>query len=151
MTYKIKKGNHAAKPSIIRLRHKPAKAAYTVRFINGAYLIPGEDQEDWNKLWGLSFNLLTNHKDSVMIGWRYNHGTRKTEFNAYCHIDGKTIYSPPIFEAPVGENVYTSIYVDYGARMYTVNVGGQIRNIRFNHQRKRSGCVAASPIHCVST
>ena len=100
--YTIFKGKHAAQiygmatPAPV-IRRGVKNVAWTVCFDkNCAYTLPGADQRDWNKGGGLSFasallskEMLSNHVDSAMWGWRYNPLTGLIELTAYCHIDGK--------------------------------------------------------------
>lgn len=146
--YKIKEGKHSASPStFLKLRYKPSIFKGLVEFIDATYDLKDIDQKDWNKLTGLSFHLFTNHKNSVMIGWRYNLDTKRIELNSYNHIDGKTIYTKTLDSLnPETETLEYEFTIDYSTKtvklmMYIrstdhVRIAGQ-ETINFT----RLGCI----------
>lgn len=73
------------------------------------YHQPGEDQFDWLKGGGISFDVFTNHKNSIMWGFRYNPNKDKIEFNLYMHINRLATYTKPIFEASIDQMVTIKI------------------------------------------
>ena len=84
----IKKGKHA--PGINFLGLFPIrlgrlkKIEIEFRFSEESkYLLPGVDQQDWNKLGGLVFNPFKRSKDTILGGWRYNPLTGLFSVTAY--------------------------------------------------------------------
>lgn len=127
--YKIKEGKHSASPStFLNFRYKPSVFKGLVKFTDASYDLGDKDQKDWNKLTGLSFHLFTNHKNSVMIGWRYNLKTKRIEINSYNHINGKTIYTKPLDSLnPETEKLEFEFMIDYSTD--TVKLMMYIREI----------------------
>ena len=108
--YTIKHGHHRAKPLGLGLYLNKKTIAFKVLFDTSCkYHIDGEDMEDINKLFGISYvpwymaplamfssvflSLFRNqhHNDSARYGWRYNENLNKIELFAYCYVDGKQI------------------------------------------------------------
>lgn len=88
---KVKKGKHQFKPYKLRFAWKPKGIAFGVIFDESAmYDLESNDQFDWNKGGGLSFNLFSNHRKSAMFGWRYNIFENSFELTPYIH-NGKQI------------------------------------------------------------
>lgn len=50
-----------------------------------------KDQEDWNKLGGLTFNLYPRNKDALLIGWRYSPEKEAFEVVAYINENGDNL------------------------------------------------------------
>lgn len=63
---------------------------------NCRYSLPGDDQADTNKLFGVGY-LPGHHKDSARFGWRYLPDSGKMEIMAYCYADGKRIIEDVAF------------------------------------------------------
>lgn len=145
--YTVYKGKHPFKlwghliPAPVIRRDVKAQS-WTVRFDEScAYTLPGAEQRDWNKGGGVSFDLLTNHTDAAMWGWRWNPGTRRIEMTAYCHINGKRpflqsslyskkryLYSPNndidgevCLECKIGDTIRISLQVDREESRYDYN------------------------------
>lgn len=106
MTYTIKKGRHYARPLRFGLWWNRKTFARKVIFANNCrYELPGDDQEDTNKLVGVGYLRgwfrpsgvkwwqlwKYHHKDSARFGWRYLPGSGKMEIMAYCYDNGKRI------------------------------------------------------------
>lgn len=100
--FTVQKGKHAfflwgAMAVAPAVRKNISRVEWHVRFgTNCDYTLPGADQKDWNKGGGVSFapsvlstEILNNHTDAAMWGWRYNPQAGVIELTAYCHIDGK--------------------------------------------------------------
>jgi hypothetical protein len=71
------------------------------------YELPIEDQCDWNKLHGVSWEILNNHEDALMVAWRWCRGGF-FELAPYIHDDGVTIWAggycnPNANELPVAK------------------------------------------------
>lgn len=91
--------------------------AYMWRFQNSsAYVHHPErtplfqgDQKDWNKLIGLSYNLFSNHINSVMVGWRWNPDTELMQLNTYAHVNEARQIGAVMMEVELEQNLQTSI------------------------------------------
>jgi len=92
------------------------------------YNLDGIDQCDWNKLTGYSFDLLSNHKNSLMVAWRYDLAG-KFLFAPYYHENGEAhklepsctgfFYNPgdlPVLAANISDVVETHIIVNRDLR-----------------------------------
>lgn len=87
--YRVRKGKHGFTPYLIDVRRTISTVVWDGMFGQGTdYALPYPDNRDWNKGGGFSFDLLTNHEDSFMWGWRWNADVQAHELCAYCHIDG---------------------------------------------------------------
>lgn len=67
------------------------------------------DQKDWNKLIGLSYNLFSNHINSVMVGWRWNPDTELMQLNTYAHVNEARQIGSVMIEVELEQNFQTSI------------------------------------------
>ena len=96
-------------------------------FTDKAYYDHGNDNNhDWNKGGGDSFDWLSNHVDSCMWAWRINQKKQLVEFTAYCHVDGnrviakkknsEVIYSHSI-TAP--QLIQITRRIDYDKKLYS--------------------------------
>lgn len=91
MIFTIKKGQHYARPFRFALWWSRKEFARKVVFANNCrYQLPGDDQADTNKLFGVGY-LPGHHKDSARFGWRYIPASGKMEVMAYCYDEGKRI------------------------------------------------------------
>lgn len=54
------------------------------------YELANGDQEDHNKLFGISYTL-NDHKESVRIGWRYSIENNSIILSAYAYVNGERI------------------------------------------------------------
>jgi len=82
------------------------------------------DQRDWNKLFGISAHLFTNHKNSVMVAWRWSLAGY-WEVAPYYHLNGGTFYAEKDSDIPVlalwpGQKLQT--YIEVSSDKKTVNV-----------------------------
>lgn len=93
--YTVKKGKHDFSPkefrSLYRLKNVGAFEYEVVFDASCDYLIPGEDQGDFNKGGGVSFDWYTNTKNAAMWAWRNTPSVSGIELAAYFHKDGKTV------------------------------------------------------------
>lgn len=111
-----------------KLRINPSAARWRVVFEKGCDYVmrdPSrpdglhEDQWDWNKGCGFSYDLLTNHKDSVMWSWRYNPLTQLIEVGLYAHVDGKALkFGKPLASVAIGDAVEINLSVNYEGKYY---------------------------------
>lgn len=112
MWYRIKKGRHTS-CSFPKLIWDKNSMDVEVMFTDSCRYLTSDsrNQEDWNKLIGYSRGF--HHKNSVRVGWRWNHEKEVIELAEYRYINGKRTYSL------IGETVpykYTSlsIYIHKG-------------------------------------
>lgn len=90
MVLTIKKGKHRAQPRLgLFYAHHFTRKVISFRE-NCKYLIPGPDQEDTNKLFGLGY-LWNHHKESARFGWRYDPASGLIILSAYCYIRGERV------------------------------------------------------------
>lgn len=91
---------------------------WEIQFLPGSkYLIPDQDQFDWNKLCGISFTpsaLIT----SAMVGWRYNPKEDVFECAAYCHENRETYMSPSLIKVRSNEKFVVSLDVNVKTHSY---------------------------------
>lgn len=116
--YMFKKGKRLLSPCEPLWLWQPGKfrsIEYTVQFGESIrYSLPDGEQLDWLKGGGISFDLLTNHRNSTMWGFRYNPDMDKVEINAYAHIGGLRTYTPWLAEVAPGETFTVKIYPGEG-------------------------------------
>lgn len=92
MTFIFKKGKHRARP-LYWLRWwpllvNPRKISFRVTFTYASkYELPGIDQQDHNKLFGLGY--INPRRNSARFGWRYNSANQKFILSAFMHINGE--------------------------------------------------------------
>lgn len=83
----IKEGKHRSKPYDLTWNDN-VNVAYRWQFTESCqYDLEDNDQCDWNKLTGFSFNFKTNHKNSLLIGWRWDLAGYWW-VSPYYHLDG---------------------------------------------------------------
>lgn len=88
----VRTGSHDFKPSPLIINND-ANIAYEWKFTPSMrYDLDGSDQCDWNKLTGVSWNLLNNHKDAFMVAWRW-HLDGYWQVAAYYHDEGRTFWA----------------------------------------------------------
>jgi len=126
---KVKKARHGFKPYRFGLFWKPWTIVSGVIFGEEAkYYLPYPDNYDWNKGGGLSFSMFTNHKNSVMWGWRYSQLYNQFEFTAYIHDNGKVKKEDKnYFVAIPGEPVTIQITIHSSHVAYTFKSGTDSR------------------------
>lgn len=113
--YVCYKGQHAFIPYFPVITRDAKQLMWQGRFGSGAdYLLPFPDSRDWNKGGGLSFNLLTNHIDSLMWGWRYNADLICHELSAYCHVDSKRVVAKNGMQHPDPSDWEVMLRVPFG-------------------------------------
>jgi hypothetical protein len=89
--FTIRKGRHYARPFRFALWWNRKVFTRKVVFAsNCRYGLPGDDQADTNKLFGVGY-LPGHHRESARFGWRYLPGSGKMEIVAYCYVAGKRI------------------------------------------------------------
>lgn len=89
---------------------------------NTIYDLKTVDQYDWNKLTGISFNILRPDQNALMVAWRYNVDSKQFEVAPYYNVDLARILpsDSEIIPVPVGQTFtfsvdYSGITVSYGA------------------------------------
>lgn len=88
---------------------------------NTIYDLHNVDQYDWNKLTGISFNILRPDQNALMVAWRYNVTSQQFEIAPYYNVDLARILpsDSEIIPVPVGQTFtfsvdYSGITVSYG-------------------------------------
>lgn len=122
--FKVKKGNHAYSPVVIRPLTFNKNTYYTVsvaaRFDRSSAVDvqPGNDDQ-FNKLCGIAFNLLNPTRNSVMCGWRYNPTSKKFELTPYWHDKtGKNhFFTKDLYEVGVDELFYIDFIITENAEV----------------------------------
>ena len=113
INYKIPKGSNFSTPRTPKILVR--EVAGQCRFILGDYTLNPSDQKDWNKLTGISFNMLMPNRNAAMVGWRWNPVTDKIELSAYFNVNGQNLYAEnmgyPIVSVGLGE--WFGFIVDY--------------------------------------
>lgn len=96
--FTVKKGKHDFSPkefrSVFKLDNIGALEYLVVFDKTCEYLIAGEDQGDFNKGGGLSFDFTSNTKNAAMWAWRHTPGVG-IELAGYFHENGKTYIGMP--------------------------------------------------------
>jgi hypothetical protein len=95
MKYTIEKNRHFSLPRTPKFLVRKVEGTFS--FTNSVYNLVGDDQYDWNKLTGISFNPLQPDQNAIMIGWRWNKTTEKFEVGPYYNIDGSNVAPDHIF------------------------------------------------------
>lgn len=150
MTFKTRINKHDFwPPEIPWPRWKPTQLGFIIIPDEDAkYSLPGREQEDWLKVFGLSFNWFNHQKEAAMVAMRYNPQTDLWEYTSYLHVNSKTIKGKKIADsevmlmAPRGRKVYAWIKIDYDQKIYTVSFSHDPQTIQdscqhpFTHNRK---------------
>lgn len=114
-----KKGKHRSTPYKLRVgKYKKLQADY-IFDLNAAYDLGNNDQFDWNKLTGFSFELLKTTNNSAMVGWRYNVKDNLFEFCAYCHVSGERIFTLPLFRVKPNNRFTVEMRIADGGVYFT--------------------------------
>jgi len=97
------------------------------------------DQKDWNKLFGVSPHLFTNHENSMMIAWRWNMDGY-WEIAPYYHKNGGTFYAEKDSNIPVlavwpGSNFETTIAIlDAQKERVAVTITAPVGHVYFEKE-----------------
>jgi len=119
-TFKVKKNRHYSRPRRFKLYRKPNWLRTSAIFqSNCDYDLKDADQQDWNKLTGLTFSWNPLH-ETAMVGWRYNRETKLIELCGYYHVNKGRHFTEPLMSVKIGERVDTFIQVDYKKKVYRV-------------------------------
>lgn len=86
------------------------------------YNLHSADQEDWNKLIGLSFSF-NPHKNSARIAWRYSIVNDCIELGYYIYADGQRSFKS-ITEVNIGVDVYTDIEKQTDRVKFSIHANG---------------------------
>lgn len=103
------------------------------------YTLPGEDQLDTNKLFGIGY-FFNHHKESARFGWYYYEG--KIHINAYLYINGKRIIDE-LCILPIGHKGDLSLIIENSFYTFKVNIHGNgivlaEKSYPFTHKKKWS-------------
>lgn len=94
-------------------RNTESRSFYVMFTEKSKYDHGDDNNHDWNKGGGESYDLLSNHIDAFMWGWRYNQVKNLVEVCLYCHVNGnRVIYkkngSEVLMEIPLNKLTYIS-------------------------------------------
>lgn len=148
--YRVKKGKHTFKPYVLDIRHNISTVVWDGMMGEGTdYTLPYPDSRDWNKGGGFSFDMLTNHEDSFMWGWRWNAEAQAHELCAYCHIggvrkiaqNGKEAPDPAdrevMLRVPLGQKFRVLVEVRNGAYWFVFASGRAANRCFVTHAHKK--------------
>lgn len=88
--YCVEAGKHKFKPEQgeIRRINSINEIRWSVWFDSTAiYELKNSNQKDWNKGGGVSFDLFSNHKNSIRWAWRYVPDSLFFQLNLYAYVD----------------------------------------------------------------
>jgi len=117
MKYTIKKGSHSSGFRFCPVISKKQEVMIVKFDWTCAYLIPGKDQKDWNKLFGWSY--LAHQNNSVRWGWRYTplEGVvpravipNGIQIAPYLHSQGSIIFPKEWIDVPIGKEIELGIH-----------------------------------------
>ena len=95
MTFHFKIGKHRPRPIywlrwFILLFNRTEIKRQVVFPFSSKYELDNGDQQDWNKLFGISFTM-DPHDGSARYGWAYNPEKQRFELSAYCYLNGEQV------------------------------------------------------------
>lgn len=128
MKFFIEKGKHQSTPWAPNFI-KPGTIKKKIFFNNSnIYELEGEDQLDWNKLFGVTFGIFPTivngkiyrptHYSSVRFGWRYNPKYKVFEITPYYYVAGVRHYHE-IDKSPICALLPYKLYDFYIISSYT--------------------------------
>jgi hypothetical protein len=93
--YRIKEGDHDWSPiEFLKVWNPRRRKTLSIRMAFDSSCLydwrPDNDQLDWNKVGGMSFDFFRNTQNAIIAAWRPNPVTRQIELTAYRHKDGGT-------------------------------------------------------------
>jgi hypothetical protein len=92
--FSIEKGDHMSWPR--KLKMWPSRVEGTCYFTQESqYELGDEDQLDWNKLTGISRDILNPDRNAAMIGWRYDPVTHLFDVAPYYNYNGAKMMALP--------------------------------------------------------
>jgi len=135
MRYRIEKYDHHSSPIRLGFWWGRDLFRWMVKFdASCRYSIPGDDQQDTNKLVGIGYFSIPkmHHKNSIRFGWRYNAVKDVIELMGYAYVSGKRkiIY---LGDVRIGD--WTSISIEITPTTYRLTWGNDYLNIRHNHPK----------------
>lgn len=116
----IRKGKH--RPLTIPGLVLSRSISRTVTFTPSCRYDIGEDQKDWNKLFGVGF-FPHHHKKSYRFAWRYDPEYDVIQIGAYWYIDGERRAS--VIDV-VGINKPVKLMLDYDGDVALWRVNGNV-------------------------
>lgn len=122
MIFTFKQGKHRARPLYWLvwwpLLYNITELKRRVRFsFSAKYELGNGDQDDVNKLFGLSFGRV--HRNSARFGWMYSPYNEKFILYAYCYLNGERIFSN-ICECVAHREYDCSLIVTYDEYIFMV-------------------------------
>lgn len=107
--YTVKAGNHKFYPYEIGFTSGGSWVFDVSCNSNSSYVLPFPDSEDWNKMTGISWSLLSNTKRSTMLAFRDRSTASATEYSFYSHTQDGVVKDRGILTVPYGHTVRYSI------------------------------------------
>ena len=149
--YEVKAGEHDYKPKqpfggvLSRFKTSEIDAIeYSIWFDSSSiYVHPeSDDQIDWNKGGGWSFDLLTNHNNSVMWAWRWTPELQAFEISAYAHISRERfLFDTPYLIVKPYEKFFVTIR-EYEPKTWRVTLRDSdnaiYKEVKFSTQGKKA-------------
>lgn len=123
MKYLIRNGDHKSTPFTPKPWVKRVSGVFYLGEEN-KYILPDQDQGDWNKMVGISFNPLKPDYNAIMIGWRYNRDLDLFQVAPYFNVNG-TIVNPDKTGSVRNVATYEKIafYLDYNVVRLELDFG----------------------------
>ena len=145
MIYEVKKGKHSFRSGLClpKIRKRPSILTYEVILSGSAiYVLDNEDQLDWNKGGGYSFDLFTNHKNSFMWAWRYNIEKAVFEVTHYVH-DGDKIHKGDnsFLSVPAGQKFIIDVTIQKDKYLFWMQSGNNLVENVVYHNSKQGNIV----------
>ena len=104
-TFRVQEGSSNFKPDVWCPIWRKGGLFFDAYFRKGCdYLLDEEDQQDWNKLIGITYSINPTHK-TVMVGWRWNPEIEKIELNAYYHVNKGRDFTEPLMTVDLDQRV----------------------------------------------
>lgn len=134
----IKKGKHKSSFSRFTPHINCKTLVYQVSFTSSCKYNIGKDQDDINKLFGLSFGF--HHKNSARIGWRWNNKTNRIELLAYVYRKGKRVneWDENIIisnNIELNEEIILELLVTRESYLFSVDTYSGIKSIELKHEK----------------
>lgn len=118
MQFTIHKNKHRARPLQLRLWWNKNVLRRVVNFDFSCKYDTGQDQTDWNKLFGVGY-LPTHHRNSARLVWRYNPDIQKIDIGWYVYDKGKR-HCGFLASIPFHFNCLLELFIDPDYYHFTV-------------------------------
>ncbi len=107
--YTVKTGNHKFYPYETGFTNGGSWIFDVLCTSTSSYFLPYPDSEDWNKITGISWSLISNTKRSTMLAFRDRPNLNTTEYSFYSHTQQGVVKDRGILNVPHGNTVRYSI------------------------------------------